>query len=68
MPYCPNCGQNHDATEYLLEPITWEYYGGQTPHKCPVCDGEGEVLRNDPFTNEIKKTCPVCQGACVLWR
>lgn len=31
------------------------------PHKCPVCDGEGQVIPAPP------KTCPACDGTGIVW-
>ena len=31
------------------------------PHKCPVCDGEGQVIPSPP------KTCHACGGTGIVW-
>jgi DnaJ-class molecular chaperone len=38
------------------------------PHKCPVCNGEGDVLdAMDNTSSNPRKVCPACNGVCVLW-
>lgn len=34
-----------------------------TPHKCPVCEGEGTVARGCG----VKEECPACKGSCIVW-
>lgn len=39
----------------------------QIPHKCPVCDGEGQRLVS-PGTQNIKyENCRACHGTGVVW-
>lgn len=40
-----------------------------TPHKCPVCEGRGSKLRNNPLnhTSLLPEPCHACKGAGVLW-
>lgn len=35
------------------------------PHKCPVCNGEGE--RQNPNSNLEKIQCKACKGTCIVW-
>jgi len=39
------------------------------PHKCPVCEGTGEVVRNRPVeaTAPMPQTCNACSGTGVVW-
>lgn len=73
---CPCCGQYHPNYTACPTPIT--YYGqGQTPHKCPVCDGTGKVSRPPHVAGDIPTwsdngagpyECQPCSGSGVLWR
>ncbi len=41
-----------------------------TPHKCPVCDGEGQRLLKSPYDQQFGanyKKCSACNGKGVLW-
>lgn len=41
-----------------------------TPHKCPICDGQGTVKRDlDGGSSLVSydETCPTCHGERVLW-
>jgi len=44
------------------------------PHKCPICDGNGEIITNhnelltSHATKFPKKICHCCDGKGVLWR
>jgi len=44
-----------------------------TPHKCPVCGGTGNVpsgfyLGGNPALNALPVTCRSCFGTGVLWK
>ena len=40
------------------------------PYRCPVCYGTGTITVVDDLgsgTLQIEKTCPVCNGECIVW-
>ncbi len=36
-----------------------------TPHKCPVCDGSGQVPSQ--FTTSTQANCSACNGSGIVW-
>lgn len=39
-----------------------------TPHKCPVCKGEGKVSDRTYIGEAVSiKDCPACKGTGVVW-
>jgi len=70
MSYCPVCREDHDTTA-CPNPSVMTYYCGcqeRKPYCCPVCNGYGTVPEKNPLGLDLgAKTCPACDGACIVW-
>lgn len=57
--------------------LHYTFGAGQTPHRCPICDGKGKVQRgfydhigveSYAVSDAMPECCRSCNGIGVLWR
>ena len=58
-------GVSHGTVELAKSVIA--YLEGDTPHKCPACDGYGVYATDLPNRNRRHGVCDICSGTGIVW-
>jgi hypothetical protein len=72
---CGACGAFvADGTAHTCSPWSFQQnypFPKLTPHRCPVCEGRGQVAFDPEASLDAARntphTCPTCEGRRVLW-